>query len=109
VDKELARLAKGGARVAPGGKKRASTRPAAKKARAQAAAKPRKSGGASVEAVVIDLLKANGAPMAFQDVLATIKKRKLVKTKAANFDAVLRQAMSKSLKIKRVGRGIYRA
>jgi hypothetical protein len=95
--------------VAPAGRRRASAKPSVKKVRKPVAAKPRRSGGASVEAVVIDLLKANGAPMAFQDVLATIKKKKLVKTKAANFDAVLRQGMSKSSKIKRVGRGVYRA
>ncbi len=47
--------------------------------------------------------------MAVPEILATIKKQKLVKTKAANFDGVLRQAMSKSSKTKRVRRGVYRA
>jgi hypothetical protein len=102
VDKDLAQLAKGGAASAPGGKQRSAAKPAAKKARNQVAAKPRKSGGASIESVVIDLLRANGAPMAFRDVLATIKKKKLVKTKVASFDGVLRQAMAKSSRIKRV-------
>jgi hypothetical protein len=47
--------------------------------------------------------------MAVHEILAIIKKQKLVKTKAANFDGVLRQAMSKSSMIKRMGRGVYRA
>lgn len=109
VDRELAQLAKGGVRVTRAGKKRASAKSPAKKVRNQVAAKPRKSGGASVEAVVIDLLKANGGPMGVPDILATIKKQKLVKTKAANFAGVVRQTICKSSRIKRVGRGIYKA
>ncbi len=106
VEKELARLMKGApiAKPAPKRAKRAAAKDGAKKA----AAKKLPATG-SIESVVIDLLKANGAPMAVPEILATIKTQKLVKTKAANFDGVLRQAMYKSSKIKRVGRGVYRA
>lgn len=88
--------------------KRGTAKPGAKKAGKKVGAEMATATG-SIESVVVDLLKANGAPMAVPEILATIKKKKLVKTKASNFDGVLRQAMSKSSKIKRVGRGIYRA
>ena len=113
VEKELARLGKGAAaakRAAPKRAKRVAAKPAKRMAKKKAGAKKAPaSGSPTIETVVLDLLKANGAPMAFQDVLAAIKKKKLIKTKAANFDGVLRQAMSKSTKIKRAGRGIYKA
>ncbi len=113
VAKELARLSKGAAAAKPATTKRAkraTTKPGAMKASKKAAAKKAPATGSpSIESVVIDLLKANGAPMAVSEILAMIKKQKLVKTKAANFDGVLRQAMYKSSKIKRVGRGVYRA
>ncbi len=112
VEKELARLVKGAAVARPAAAKRAkraTPKPGTKKAGKKAAAKKAPATGTpSIEAVVIDLLTANGAPMAVPEILDTIKKRKLVKTKAANFDGVLRQAMYKSSKIKRVGRGVYR-
>lgn len=113
VEKELARLVKGAGAAKPvAGKraKRASAKPGAKKARKKASAKTVPATGApTIETIVVDLLKANGAPMAVPEILAIIKKQKLVKTKAANFDGVLRQAMSKSSRIKRVRRGVYRA
>lgn len=113
VERDLARLAKGvGARkpVAGNRAKRGAAKPGTKKARKKAAAtnataKP----AATIENVVVDLLKANGAPMAVPEILATIKKQKLVKTKAADFAGVVRQTIYKSSKIKRVGRGVYRA
>jgi predicted nucleic acid-binding Zn-ribbon protein len=111
VEKELARLVKGAGAAKPAaGKrtKRSSAKPVAKKARKKAGAKKTPSTG-SIETVVLDLLKANGAPMTIPEILATIKKQKLVKTKAANFAGVLRQMLSKSSKVKRVGRGVYRA
>jgi len=40
--------------------------------------------------------------------MATIQKKKLIKTKSANFANVLRRTISTSEKIKRVGRGVYR-
>lgn len=113
VEQELARLLKGVAAAKPAAKKRANraaARPGTKKGSRKATAKKASATGSpSIEAVVVDLLKANGAPMAVPEILAVIKKQKLVKTKAANFDGVLRQAMYKSSKIKRVGRGVYRA
>ncbi|MBK9304479.1 MAG: hypothetical protein IPM94_11465 [bacterium] len=59
--------------------------------------------------MVVALLKANKKPMAFPEIMATIQKKKLVKTKSANFANVLRRTISTSSKIKRVGRGVYRA
>jgi predicted nucleic acid-binding Zn-ribbon protein len=109
VEKELARLAKGAAiaNSAPKPAKRTAAKPAKKRAGQKAAAKRVPATG-SIESVVIDLLRANGAPMAVPEILATIKKQKLVKTKAANFAGVVRQSISKSSKIKWVGRGVYR-
>jgi hypothetical protein len=62
----------------------------------------------TVESVVVALLKANKKPMAFPVIMATIQKKKLIKTKSANFANVLRRTISTSSKIKRVGRGVYR-
>jgi hypothetical protein len=113
VEKELARLVKGAGVAKPVAGKRAkrpAAKPAAKKARKKAAAaKATAKPATTVETVVVDLLKANGAPMAVPEILATIKKQKLVKTKAVNFAGVVRQTIYKSSKIKRVGRGVYRA
>lgn len=63
----------------------------------------------TLESVVVDLLKANKKPMKFQDILETILKKKLVKTKSKNFANVLRRTVSTSKKIKNVSRGVYRA
>ncbi len=63
----------------------------------------------TVESTVIALLKANKKPMAFTEIMATIQKRKLIKTKSANFANVLRRTISTSSAIKRVSRGTYRA
>jgi hypothetical protein len=52
---------------------------------------------------------ANKKPMAFPEIMATIQKKKLIKTKSANFANVLRRTISTSEKIKRVSRGTYRA
>lgn len=114
VEKELARLVKlAGVSKPVAGKrtKRPAAKPATKKAGKKAAATktPAAAGSPSIETVVLDLLRANGAPMAVPEILATIKKQKLVKTKAADFSGVVRQMLSKSSRIKRVGRGVYRA
>lgn len=110
VERDLARLVKGVAVTKPAAPKRATAKPGTKKVRKNAAAKKATAKpAATIETVVVDLLKANGAPMAVPEILATIKKQKLVKTKAANFAGVVRQTLSKSSKIKRVGRGVYRA
>ena len=89
-------------------KKAAGVKAAAKKpTRAKPA--PRGGKGPTIEAVVIDVIKANGGKMAFQEVLATIQKKKLIKTTAKDFANVLRRTISTSGKIKRAGRGVYRA
>jgi hypothetical protein len=111
VERDLARLMKGvgaGKRVVGKRAKRGAAKPGAKKAGEKAAAKQTPATG-SIESVVVNLLKANGAPMAIPEILATIKKQKLVKSKAANFAGVVRQTIYKSSRIKRVGRGVYRA
>ena len=137
VEKELAVLLRGAAPGTTSNRKKAGGKKAAKKApkrlAAKAAAKaataapkrgrPKKAAGAkrtakkttrakpapTIESVVIDVIKANGGKMAFQDILATIQKKKLVKTKAKDFANVLRRTISTSGKIKRAGRGVYRA
>ena len=80
-------------------------RVAAKRGRPAAPKAPRQ----TVESVVVALLKANKKPMAFPEIMATIRKKKLIKTKSANFANVLRRTISTSSKIKRVARGTYRA
>ena len=68
-----------------------------------------KAGGSRIplEDVIVSVLKKAGGKMSFQDLLATIVKGKLYKSKAASFDNVLRRTLSTSGKVKRVGRGIY--
>jgi hypothetical protein len=78
---------------------------AAKRGRPAAPKAPR----LTVESVVVALLKANKKPMAFPEIMDTIQKKKLIKTKSANFANVLRRTISTSEKIKRVARGTYRA
>ena len=81
-------------------KKRAAKKVAVKKTKA-----PR----VTVESVVVDLLKGAKKPMAFQDILSTIQKKKLIKSKSKDFANVLRRTVSSSKKIKRVSRGTYKA
>lgn len=89
-------------------KKAAGAKKTARKA-TRAKAAPRGAKGApTIESVVIDVIKANGGKMAFQEVLATIQEKKLIKTKAKDFANVLRRTISTSEKIKRAGRGVYR-
>ncbi len=83
-----------------GSKKRAAKKKVTKKAASKV---PR----VTVESVVVDLLKANKKPMPFADILATITKKKLVKTKSKSFDNVLRRTLSTSKVVKRVSRGVY--
>ena len=68
-----------------------------------------KAGGSRIplEDVIVSVLRKAGGKMSFQDLLATIVKGKLYKSKAASFDNVLRRTLSTSGKVKRVGRGIY--
>ena len=47
--------------------------------------------------------------MASRDILAMIKKGKLVRTKSQDFANVLRRVLSTSTKVKRVGQGFYGA
>jgi signal recognition particle GTPase len=65
-------------------------------------------GKQTVEQVVIDLIRANGAPMPFQEILSAITSRKLVKSKSKNFANVLRRTLSTSASLVRAGRGIYK-
>ncbi|MFH1842143.1 MAG: hypothetical protein ABIF77_02965 [bacterium] len=76
---------------------------AARQVTKRAAAK----GKVTLEDVVEELIRTNGKPLAFQDILATITKKKLVATKSKNFANVLRRTLSTSVRINRVGRGIY--
>lgn len=55
--------------------------------------------------MVVGLMKAHGKPMKFLDILETVQKKKLVKTKSKNFANVLRRTVSTSKKIKNVSRG----
>ena len=102
------------AKATPAAPKRGRPRKAAgakKTAKKPTRAKPERrgaKGGPTIEAVVIDMIKANGGKMAFKEVLATIQKKKLIKTKAKDFANVLRRTISTSGKIKRAGRGVYR-
>jgi len=70
-------------------------------------AAPTKKGKKTLEDVVAGLIRSKGKSMAFQDILSTITKKKLVATKSKNFANVLRRTLSTSKKIKRVGRGVY--
>jgi len=90
------------------GAKKAGRKVAAKAAKASKRKRATPAGRVTIEAIVVDLLKKTGRPMAFQDLLATIKKQKLVKTKSANFANVLRRTLSTSKAVKRAGRGVYR-
>ena len=90
------------------GTKKAAHKVAARSAKAAKKKAAPTKGRVTVESVVVDLLKKNGAPMSFKDILATIQKKKLVKTKSANFANVLRRTLSTSEVVKRAGRGVYR-
>ncbi|MBE0567928.1 MAG: hypothetical protein IH621_18385 [Krumholzibacteria bacterium] len=89
-------------------KKAAGAKGRAKKAGAAATKRGTTKPAPTIESVVVDVIKANGGEMSFKDIYATIQKKKLVKTKATNFDNVLRRTISTSGKIKRAGRGVYR-
>jgi hypothetical protein len=68
---------------------------------------PAKRTAPTIESIVVQVIQKNRKPMAFRDLLATIKKGKLVKTKSKDFQNVLRRVISTSTKVKRVGRGVY--
>jgi len=86
--------------------KKAAKKTVVKKTRKTVARKPR-SGKPTVESVVADLIRKQGKPMAFQDILSVITRKKLIKTKSKNFANVLRRTLSTSKLMKRAGRGIY--
>ena len=81
----------------------------AKRAKAPARRKVarRRGGTPGIQDVVVNLIRENGKPMAFQAMLSAIQKRKLVKTRSKNFANVLRRTLSTSRAVKRVGRGTY--
>ncbi len=85
-------------------RKRAAKKSAKKKvAKKSTRTKPR----VTIESVIVDLLTKKGEPMKLKDILAEIKTKKLVKTKATDFANVLRRTVSISKVIKRVGPGMY--
>ena len=88
-------------------KKKAQVRKKAGKKRVAKKAGAKKAPRVTVESAVVGILKGKKKPMAFQDILATIEKKKLVKSKSKNFANVLRRTLSTSKKIKRVSRGMY--
>jgi hypothetical protein len=82
-EQELARLVKGAVAPTPIPRraKRVAAKSGTKKAQKKAAAKGATAkAAATIETIVVGLLKANGAPMAVPEILASIKKQKLVKT-----------------------------
>jgi len=120
VEKKIEKLAASLAAKKPGRKKKAAKKTAtsrvAKKAGRKASPRAAKAskkkavpakGRVTVESVVVDLLTKAGEPMAFKDILATIQKKKLVKTKSKDFGNVLRRTLATSKAVKRVGRGVY--
>ena len=94
-------------KVAKKAAKKAGRKKAAKKTAKRAAKAKAATGRPTIESVVVDLLTKKGEPMAFKDILAEIQKRKLIKSKAADFSNVLRRTLSTSERVKRVGRGVY--
>ena len=111
--KKAGRKKVGKKRAAKAAPKKKTTRVAkkktAKKRVAKKAISKAKAPRVTVESVVVGLLKGKKNPMAFQDILSTIEKKKLVKTKSDNFANVLRRTLSTSKKVKRVARGQYKA
>jgi hypothetical protein len=83
------------------GRRKAGRKKVVARKRATGRGKPK------LEDVITTLIRKSGKPLAFQDMLATIRKKKLVTTKSKNFANVLRRTLSTSKRIKRVGRGIY--
>jgi hypothetical protein len=79
------------------------TKKTTKKTVGKAAAQPR------LEDIVLDIIKKNGGPVAYQDIMASITKGKLFASRSKNFDNVLRRTLSTSKKVKRAGRGLYDA
>lgn len=89
--------------------KKAKTKAKAKQkspVRTKAKRVPARKGG-TLQEVVATLIRENGKPMAFQDILAAIAKRKLVKTRSKNFANVLRRTISGSKAFNNVARGVY--
>ena len=61
----------------------------------------------TLERVLEGLLGGKKNGMAFQEILSTIQRKKLYKTKSKNFENVLRRTISTSKLIKRLDRGVY--
>ncbi len=66
------------------------------------------SGRDKLEDVVVKVIKANGGPMSYKELISVIVKKKLFVSKSSNFDNVLRRTLSTSKLVKRAGRGIYK-
>jgi len=88
-----------------------TTRKKARKKTTRKTGKVRKTrasqGKQTLEEVVASLIRSKGKPLAFQNILSTIQKKKLFKTKSKNFANVLRRTLSTSKMVKRVSRGVY--
>jgi hypothetical protein len=85
--------------------RKVAKKPARKKPARKRAAQGK--GGATLEDVVIGVIKAAGKEMSFPDIRDTITSKKLYQSKSKNFDNVLRRTISTAKRIKRVGRGVY--
>lgn len=89
-------------------KKTSARKTTRKKAAARKAVKkPVRKPRMTLEDVIVKVLGRR--KMAFKDLHAKIVEGKLFNSKSAKFDNVLRRTLSTSKKIKRVGRGIYKA
>jgi hypothetical protein len=71
------------------------------------AAGSRRGGKVSLVDVVVGVLEKAGQPLAFKEILETIRSGKLYATKSKSFDNLLRKTLSSSDRFKRAGRGIY--
>ena len=95
-------------------KSKKSTKKVTKKTSPKATKKPNKkvakkdTSRIKLEDVVVKVIKANGGPMGYKELIAVIVKKKLFVSKSSNFDNVLRRTLSTSKLVKRAGRGVYK-
>ncbi|MFO7610502.1 MAG: hypothetical protein R6X35_15150 [Candidatus Krumholzibacteriia bacterium] len=84
--------------------KKTARKPASRSSRKTA---PQAGGKVRLEDVIVAVLERAGGTLPFKDLYAAIVDGKLFRTKAGNFDNVLRRTLSTSKAVKRAGRGIY--
>lgn len=88
--------------------RKAAKRSAGKTAKKPARKSARQAGGkVRLEDVIVAVLERAGGTLPFKDLYAAIVDGKLFRTKAGNFDNVLRRTLSTSKAVERAGRGIY--